>query len=259
MINGDDGTFSSLLGAWSRNAWIEDSLGGGHRNDVRAVRIGGERYAARRSDRSIAAIQWELDLLGFLLSAGFRVPRPLSAQDGRLIVGDMVIYSWLDGEAPSGEREWRAVAHQLDQVHHLTRDWPQRPGFSSTLQLLEADAGGDVRLDLMPEQDVRLCRSAWVPLAGEAVAVVHGDPGPANIMINQEGIGFIDWDEARVDVPLLDFADLPIDLSDLVDQDRMNRARRAADAWEGANAWLKEPDYARRRLKRLKGFSRGSA
>lgn len=63
--------------------------------------------------------------------------------------------------------------------------------------------------------------------------------------------GFLDWDEARVDASILDLADLPLDLSAQLGVERLARARRAADAWEAANSWLLEPEYARRRLARL--------
>ena len=49
-------------------------LGGGHRNEVLELRRRGERLVARRSRRCVAALEWELDLLEFLASHGFRVP-----------------------------------------------------------------------------------------------------------------------------------------------------------------------------------------
>jgi hypothetical protein len=52
-------------------------------------------------------------------------------------------------------------------------------------------------------------------------------------------------------VSLLDLADLPLDLSGEIDPARLEQARRAADAWEAANGWVAEPEYARRRLARL--------
>ena len=43
------------------------------------------------------------------------------------------------------------------------------------------------------------------------MAVVHGDPGPANIRLSADGPGLPDWDESRVDYTDLDFAELPGD------------------------------------------------
>lgn len=79
-------------------------------------------------------------------------------------------------------------------------------------------------------------------------SVVHGDPSAANIRVNGKRIRLLDWDEARVDHIDLDLAALPC--SDLA-QDRLRKAQAALDAWEAANSWTLEPDYARRRLAAL--------
>ena len=65
-----------------------------------------------------------------------------------------------------------------------------------------------------------------------------------------DGPAFIDWDECRVDASILDLADLP-HAEARIDSDRLARARAAANAWEAANSWLLEPEYARRRLAEL--------
>ncbi len=75
--------------------------------------------------------------------------------------------------------------------------------------------------------------------------MVHGDPGAANVRVSAAGIGLLDWDEARVDHPDLDLADLPLPGS------RDPVARAAVAAWEAAAGWRLEPDYARRRLAEL--------
>jgi len=143
------------------------------------------------------------------------------------------------------------VYRVLDRLHDITRDWPQRPGFSSTRELLTADRGGDVRLDLMPPDVVARCRDSWRPLAGESTSVVHGDPGAGNIRISRQGVGLIDWDEARVDASIFDIASLPVIAPLGYGRERLADARRALDAWEAANGWVVEPAYARRRLAQL--------
>lgn len=251
MDAGSNWRFEAALAAWGATARIEGPLGGGNRNDIRAARVGDRRYAARLSRRPAPALDWELDLLEHLHGSGMRVPLPLPAGDGRRHVAGLVVLDWLEGDAPASAGDWRAVAAELDRLHRLTRDWPQRPGFHSTRALLELDRGGDVRLDLLPPEGVDRCRDAWRRLAGEPCSVVHGDPGPSNILISGRGVGLIDWDEARVDRSILDFADLPLDLAPTIGPARLDRARRAADAWEAANGWLLEPEYARGRLARL--------
>jgi Ser/Thr protein kinase RdoA (MazF antagonist) len=136
----------------------------------------------------------------------------------------------------------------LRRIHRLTAGWPQRPGFASTIELLTAERGGDVDLSAMPAAAVAACRQAGEELAGAPQAVVHGDPGAANIRVTEVGVGFLDWDEARVDCTDLDLAELPV--SDLP-PGRLKIARTAATAWEAANGWIIEPAYARRRLAML--------
>jgi Ser/Thr protein kinase RdoA (MazF antagonist) len=97
----------------------------------------------------------------------------------------------------------------------------------------------------MPVEAVAACRRAWAGLAGTPEAVVHGDPGASNIRVSEDGVGLLDWDEARVDSTDLDVAELPS--ADLPPQ-RLALARRAATAWEAANGWTVEPSYARRQL-----------
>src|SRR5215475_10775317 len=49
-------------------------------------------------------------------------------------------------------------------LHELTADWPQRPGFAATRDLLSTDRGGDVDLTQMPAGAVADCRRAWARL-----------------------------------------------------------------------------------------------
>ena len=122
---------------------------------------------------------------------------------------------------------------------------PRVPG---TWDLLDHSRWGDVDLDLLPAEAVRRCRAAWRALGAEPRAMVHGDPGAANIRRSPAGVGFFDWDEARVDAAILDLADLPAALAGDLPPARLDAARHAAGAWEAANARMLEPAYARRRL-----------
>ena len=238
------------LAAWGGDAAVLERLGGGSRNRVWAVRVGGCRRVARDSGaaRSGAALDWELDLLQELAGAGFTVPVPVPARDGRRRVGGLVVLSWLDGEPPGHERAWRLVGDELARLHRHTAGRRQRPGFASTRELLTAERGGDVRLDRMPPEVVALCRAAWSRLACAPPAVVHGDPGPQNLRLQGDRVGLLDWDESRVDCPELDLAWLPLDRLGA----RQEPARTAAEAWEVANGWTVEPAHAHRRLAELR-------
>jgi len=211
------------------------------------LRLGDERLVARRSSRTPASLDWEADLLGHLASHGLRVPVPVPALDGRRHVDGVTVQPWMSGHQPQ-PGDWPAVAATLRRVHELTMDWPQRPGFASTIDLLTAAQGGDVDLTKMPADAVAACRKAWARLAGAPLGVVHGDPGPANIRIAEYGVGLLDWDEARVDCTDLDLADLP---GRHLPPERLNVARTAVTAWETANGWVVEPSYARRQLAHL--------
>lgn len=225
---------------------VAGRLAGGHRNEVLELRRGGERLAARRSRRSAEALGWELDLLEFLAGHGFRVPAVVLAADGRRHVDGVVVQRWLDGRSPAAD-DWAAVAAELRRLHAVTAGWSQRPGFRSTGELQTATRGGDVDLDAMPAAAVAACRRAWSALSGRS-AVVHGDPCPANVRVSAAGVGLLDWDEARVDHPDLDLADLPVAV---LAGARGRIARAAVDAWEAAAGWLLEPQYARERLAQL--------
>ncbi|MFF3559267.1 phosphotransferase [Streptomyces sp. NPDC002574] len=155
---------------------------------------------------------------------------------------------------PPTDRDWPVVAAELRRLHTLTHDWPQRPGFCSATDLLRREHGGDIDLSLMPAGVVTACREAWRQLAGTPRAVVHGDPAAANIRVTGDGVGFLDWDEARVDHVDLDLADLPVEA---LPRHRLAPARAAVHAWEAANGWLVEPAYARQRLAQLVVPGRG--
>jgi Ser/Thr protein kinase RdoA (MazF antagonist) len=236
------------LAGWGDRLRLVDRLGGGYRNEVWSAVHSGTRVVARRSRRSGPALDWELDLLAELTGAGFTVAVPIPTPDGRRRVGGTIVFSWLDGHPPADEADWRRVAGELARLHEVTRGHRQRPGFRSTQELLRHERGGDVDLSLMPADGVAACRAAWAALPAAAPAVVHGDPGPGNIRIVGTRVGLLDWDESRVDNPMLDLTELPVPVLDPA-TDAV--AKVAADAWEAANGWQAEPDYARRCLDRV--------
>ncbi len=230
------------LSPWDSPAVLE-RLGGGHRNEV--FLVAGD-LVARRSRRSPASLEWELALLDHLSRNGFVVPDVVPAADGRRHVDGLVVQRWLPGREPEGA-DWDLVAAELHRLHGLMVGWPPRPDLPGTRDLLTADRGGDVDLTAMPLDAVAACRAAWRAAwrtEDTPPTVVHGDPCAANLRVHDGRVGFLDWDEARVDHPWLDLADLP-------GSPLPPTAKAATDAWEAANAWLVEPSYARRRLAQL--------
>ena len=236
-----------LLKAWGPLEVIE-VLGGGNRNSVAEARLGARHVVVRRSRRPPASLTWEADLLDHLARNGLRVPAVVPALDGRRHIDGVMVQTWLDGTPPA-VADWDAIAAFLRRLHQITATWPQRPGFASTRDLLTTERGGDVDLSAMPPDAVAECRRAWARLQGSPQAVVHGDPGPANIRISAEGPGLLDWDEARVDYTDLDLAELP---GGELPLPRLTLAREAVTAWEAANGWIIEPSYAQQRLDLLR-------
>jgi Ser/Thr protein kinase RdoA (MazF antagonist) len=220
-----------------------ERLTGGIANDVWSVEISGQTVVARLGTRSDADLDWETRLLQYLDRAGVAVPAPIPARDGRLFVDGLVVMHYVEGGPPQTEDDWRRVAAMLRQVHGLTGDWPQRPGWRSSADLLHLEKGTKIDLSAMPEEAVVRCRAAWARLVGRPTSVVHGDTNPGNIRITPDRVALIDWDEARVDVSELDLV-LPHDAADL--REAHDIAAQASAAWEAAVCW--DDEYAKKRL-----------
>ena len=241
----------SDLAPWAPDATVEGRLGAGMRGAVYRVRLSGEPAVARRSTRAPASLEWELDLLEFLSANQFVVPSVVRTAAGARHAGGVIVTRWIDGRPPADDHDWRAVADELGRLHRLTVGWPPRPGFRSARDLLTEWRGGDVDLSRMPGEVVRLVRSAWDELPSGPYPVIHGDPGPSNVKLVDGRVALLDWDEARVDCPWFDLADLPVRV---LDEAVTSFARAAAHAWEAANGWIVEPAYARWRLGLLDSF-----
>jgi Ser/Thr protein kinase RdoA (MazF antagonist) len=237
------------LAAWAGLELVAP-LAGGARNQVMLARRGDERLVVRRSGRSPAALDWELDLLEHLAGQGISVPALVPADDGRRYVDGVLVNRYVEGHPPRDDADWRRVVDVLVAVHEVTAGWPQRPGFASARQLLVAERGGDVRLDAMPPDGVRAVRAAWRPILRGTECVNHGDVGAGNILVDGRRVTLLDWDESRVDVPWFDFAFLPDSVPVPVPVDR-EALVTAGIAWEAATCWVPEPEYGPRRLAEL--------
>lgn len=233
---------------WGQGARRLEPLAGGVANDVWSVQVGGQLAAARLGTRSDADLAWETGLLQHLDRNGMTVPVPVPTMDGRLFVKGLVVMRHLEGGSPETEGDWRRVAATLRKLHRLTRDWPQRPGWRSSTDLLHANRGTRIDLTAMPPEGVARCRAAWARLAGRPTCVVHGDVNPRNILMTTDHVALIDWDESHVDVPDLDL-DLPYNAADL-DADASDIAAQASAAWEAAVCWRDE--YAVKRLAQVR-------
>ena len=239
------------LGQWGDDVARLEPLVGGSANDVWSVRLDGRLVVGRLGSRSDADLEWETELLRYLDGEGLPVPVPIPTVDGRFFADGLVVMTYVEGEPPKTESDWRRVADTLRRLHRLTQGWPQRPGWRSSTDLLHAETGTKIDLDAMPPEAVARCRAAWARLAGRETCVVHGNPdNPSNVLVTADQVTMIDWDEAHVDVPDLDLA-LPQNAADL-DDDAHDIAAQAAAAWEAAVCWKDE--YAVRRLSQVRAI-----
>lgn len=240
---------SAALQQWGE-LQLRARLSGGHRNDVHLADLRGRAVVVRRSSRSVAALEWELDLLDHLACEGLGVPTLVLTRDGRRQVDGLTVQEFVAGDPPRYRRDWDCVADTLRNVHTSTVGWDQRPGFASSQHLLTHDRGGDVRLDQMPDDVVAQIREAWAHVQHGEPSVVHGDPGTANIRMAGGNAVLLDWDEARVDVAWFDLAFLPTEVV-LPDELNGRDVETAGIAWEAATCWTAEPGYARARAEAL--------
>jgi Ser/Thr protein kinase RdoA (MazF antagonist) len=143
--------------------------------------------------------------------------------------------TYVEGEPPESEADWRRVAGMLRQLHRLTQGWPQRPGWRSSTDLLHAETGTKIDLGAMPPEGVARCRAAWARLVGSPTCVVHSDPTPGNIRMTADRVALIDWDESHVDAADFDLL-LPYNAADL-DGHAHDIAAQAFAAWDAARCW----------------------
>lgn len=195
----------------------------------------GRAFVARRTARTEPQLRWVLTVQRLARQAGFRVAPFRAASSGALGPGGWTLEPMLEGRG-AGLREMASLLPRIAEFHALGQGMKQRPGFVSSLDLLSGEIGGDVDLGGLPPKLVAACRAAWAPFTGQAETSVHGDLGPGNVLLGPGGPALIDWDEARLDLPLHDLAactTLP------------EAEARAQMAFEMAVCWRKDPAYAR--------------
>jgi len=200
---------------------LGSALSGGERSDVWNGILHGERVVVRKTKRSAASFDWELGLMIHLHERGFRVPLPHPTLDGRLHHNGVAVQTWITGDPPTTADEWRSAATELRRLHQATQGYPLR---------------------------------VFESFAGAPTSVIHGDTHSGNVRIDSHGVvGLLDWDESRVDLAWHDLSNLgsPDNYLALLDPADDRRAKALSNAWEAANAWVIEPEYARQRLRNL--------
>jgi len=242
----------------TQSQWPSLSLGsalsGGERSDVWNGILHGERVVVRKTKRSAASFDWELGLMIHLHERGFRVPLPHPTLDGRLHHNGVAVQTWITGDPPTTADEWRSAATELRRLHQATQGYPQRPGCCVVTELRGRRRSVDADLDAMPAAIQQRILRVFESFDGAPTSVVHGDTHSGNVRIDSHGVvGLLDWDESRVDLAWHDLSNLgsPDNYLALLDPADDRRAKALSNAWEAANAWVIEPEYARRRLRNL--------
>ena len=124
------------LDQWGHDVVRIEVLSGGVANEVWSVRLNGGVAVARLGARSDADLAWEVELLQHLDREGLTVPVPIPTMDGRRFADGLVVMPYIEGQPPETEADWRRVADALRQLHRSTQNWPQRPGWRSSTDLL---------------------------------------------------------------------------------------------------------------------------
>ncbi len=110
---------------------LDAPLTGGVRNPVWGAHRGDDRLVVRCSGRSVAALDWELDLLAHLHAHDIGVPVTVPADDGRRHVGGVMVQRFVEGRPPADDADWTRVVATVTAVHQLTAGSPNCvPGWS---------------------------------------------------------------------------------------------------------------------------------
>ncbi len=238
---------ATLNNHWGKTQIIRP-LTGGNRNQAWLIKIEDQFRVAKTTRRSESALEWLSPVHDAAESAGFLVPRLLPSLQGLLSVDGLTVERFIDGSTPS-PTSLQALEPLLAQFHRNSHDYPQRPTFASSIELLGQEAGGDVDLGKMPAELARACRDAWQIFANAPKSVVHGDLNASNILVTSSGQpALLDWDESRVDASIFD----QLALAQQDSQPQHNHTqhshteseKRALLAWEIAVCWCTEHDYA---------------
>ena len=228
---------------------VHEPIEEGNRNAIWRGSLLGQPVAIRQSRRTQASLEWELDLVTQLDSLGFTVPTVIETSDGRRHVNGLVVQRWLHGRPPSSDQDWQLVANTLQQLHSATGSYPQRPDCCAVAELTRTTSSVDADMAALPEDVADEVLAVFADVSNMQTSAIHGDPMESNIRIGEDGVvGLLDFDESRVDVAWHDLSNLGCQV---LDDASHARALRLSDAWETANAWVAEPDYARQRLAAL--------
>ena len=216
-------------------------LPGGHRSAVWLVQSASGLVVAKSTKHGKAALEWLAPVQQAARAAGFIVPHLHRTVAGDLRSQGWMVEDWVEGH-PFAAADMARLHAQVRAFHKSVPAMPQRPGFASLPARILGYASDDPDLAALPSAIAALCLAAWQPFVATPTHAIHGDITAANLIHTPTGPALIDWDEARVDLPFLDFVHLKA---------LPRNQSRAHLAHEVVCSWQVEPDYARDCARRL--------
>ncbi len=200
--------------------------------------------------RKDSQVQSELDFLEYVNAAGVRTPKLIRASDGRSFVHvghedvdverQCNIFEWIDGKAFRKVGEpvdipveeacavYEEVGRQVAKIYNATQNWTRPDGFDRPdwdeegIYGVNGQLGDfrkiknipDVQRKLLDDVAERVSRDlAAFGKAPDRYGLTQGDLLPENIMVCDDGIRLIDFDDTGESWVLFEFATALIDLA----------------------------------------------
>ncbi|MFN4156093.1 MAG: phosphotransferase [Paracoccaceae bacterium] len=216
-------------------------LTGGHRNTVWLCDSPQGPVVAKSTRRTEEQLRWLAPLHQAARTAGFLVPTLQQSPSGHLLHQGWTIEPWVQGHTAHAP-DMAALAPRVRAFHAACPALPQRPGFCTLPDLRTQTRSVDIDLTDLPAEILPQLRLAWATVADTPTQPIHGDLGPANVILTDDGPCLIDWDESRIDLPALDL------IHSVAQPPEITRAHQALEI---ASCWQAEPGHARQLLTRF--------